>query len=129
MSTPDETFELGVFMAGLARGLTHQQRRLNDEHAKQLRAFQPVLRLAKELGFEEEARALAPRLMVIGHAEVGVSVHASRSRETEYAIGVRIVNLRYSRRYEYSQFVENSLRLTVQSIPLTESPEPRRPPA
>jgi hypothetical protein len=122
MSSPEKVFELGVFLAGLARGLAHQQLRLNEEHATQLREFQPVLRLAKELGYEAEARAVAPRLMVVEQAEVGVRVHLAASREQEFAVGVRMINLRYSRRYKYSQFVENSVQLTVQSVPLIQTP-------
>lgn len=128
MSLPDITFDLGVFLAGLARGLAHEQRRLDDEHEKQLRAFAPVLRLARELGYEDEARALAPPLMSVARAEVGVCVHVSATRETATSVGVRLVNLRYARRYEYSQFVENSIRLAVESVPLAVPPGRPKPP-
>lgn len=129
MSSSEETFELGVFLTGLAVALTHEQRRLDEEHARRLREFQPVLRLASELGYEEEARALAPMLMAVAQAEVGVGVYFSGSEDTEKAVGVGLINLRYSRRYKYSGFVENSLWLTVQSVPLTQAPEPQKRPA
>ena len=122
---PDITFDLGVFLAGLARGLAHEQLRLDAEHEKQLSAFAPVLRLARELGYEDEARALAPPLMSVARAEIGVCVHVSATREAATSVGVRLINLRYSRRYEHSQFVENSVRLAIESVPLAPSPGAR----
>lgn len=129
MSLPNGVFELGVFLAGLARNLSHPQLRLNQEYEKQLEEFSPILQLAKSLGYEEVARSIAPSQVVMEKAELQVNVRLSQSREQEFAITVRPFNLGFTRKYKYSEFVDNRLSLTLQSIPLVPGQPSKTPPA
>ena len=126
---PNGVFELGVLLAGLARNLAHQQIRLDHEYEKQLKEFAPVLKLAQALGYEELARTIAPSPLNVGKTEISVGLHVTRSRETEFSLNVRPINVGFSRRYRYSQFVTNTLQLTVQSFPSTTGRGPKSPPA
>lgn len=50
-TSPLGLFEYGEGLARLAENLTHQQRRPDPHHAKQLEAYGPVLRPAQERGY------------------------------------------------------------------------------
>lgn len=129
MSLPNGVFELGVFLSGLAQNLAHQQLRLNQEYEQGLAEFLPILRLAKSLGYEDVARTVAPVQVIMEKAELQVDVRLSQSREQEFAITARPLNLGFTRKYKYSEFVDNRLRLTLQSIPLAPGRQTTTPPA
>lgn len=127
MALPNGVFELGVFLAGLARNLSHQQVRLDRDWEKQLDEFRPILQLAKDLGHEELARTLAPVQIIMNKAELQVEVLLSETREEEFSISVRPINLGYTRKYKYSEFVQNTLKFEVQTNPLPPG-QPKAPP-
>ncbi|HEY0405122.1 MAG TPA: hypothetical protein VGC89_05310 [Pyrinomonadaceae bacterium] len=129
MSLPNGIFELGVFLSGLAQNLSHQQLRLNEEYEERLAEFRPIFELARSLGYEDVARTIAPAQVVMEKAELQVDVRLSRSREQEFAITVRPLNLGFTRKYKYSEFADNRLRLTLQSIPLAPGRPTKIPPA
>lgn len=118
MALPAGVFQLGVFLSGLARNLSHQQLRLDRDYEKHLEEFRSIMKLARSLGYEELARALAPAQLVMDKSELQVEVVLSETREKEFAISVRALNLGYTRKYKYSNFVQNTLRVEVQSLPL-----------
>ncbi len=118
MALPADVFQLGAFLSGLARNLSHQQVRLDKDYEQHLEEFRHVMKLAKSLGYEELARAIAPAQIVMNKAELQVKVLFSDTREKEFSISVRPLNLGYTRKYKYSNFVQNTLRVEVQSVPL-----------
>ena len=128
MALPNGVFKLGVYLGGMALNLAHQRVRLDLEYERQLQDFLPILRLAKELGYEDLGRALAPVQIVIDKAEARVEMHLSNSREDEFAINVRPLNLGYSQKYKHSRFVKNCVQITVQSVPLNPGQTPEKPP-
>lgn len=129
MSLPEGVFELGAFLTGLAHNLSHQQLRLDQDYEKRLGEFLPVLQLAQSLGYEDVARSLAPSQVVLETAEVEVNLRQSQSREQEFALVVRPFNLGFTRKYKYSEFVNQRLRLTLQSVPLVPGQPTKLPPA
>ena len=56
--------ELAEFVTGMALNVAHHEVRLALDYAERLKEFQPVFLLAKSLGYEDIARAVAPREIV-----------------------------------------------------------------
>jgi hypothetical protein len=118
MALPAGVFTLGVFLTGLARNLSHQQLRLDRDYEKHLEEFRSILKLAKSLGYEELARTIAPTQIVMDKSELQVEVLLSETREKEFSLSIRPLNLGFTRKYKYSNFVQNSLWVEVRSVPL-----------
>ncbi len=116
---PGDPFEYADFLSALAGNVAHQQRRLDEDYAKQLEAYCPVLELARERGYEELGRALAPAAPSLEAAEIQLDVNVARSREQTFALKVRPLNLGFSRKYAHSEFVGHSVRLTMVRLPDT----------
>ncbi|HEX8149844.1 MAG TPA: hypothetical protein VF591_21870 [Pyrinomonadaceae bacterium] len=114
---PGDPFEYADFLSSVAENVAHQQRRLDDDYAKQLEAYRPVLELARERGYEELGRALAPAAPVLEAAEVRVNVYLARSREQAFALKVRPLNLGFSRKYAHTEFVSHGVEMTVVRVP------------
>lgn len=114
---PGDPFDYADFLASMAENLAHQQRRLDEDYARQLEAYRPVLALAVERGYEELGRALAPSALVLQSAEVRVNVYLSRTREHGFALKVRPINLGFSRKYAHTEFVGHSVEIAVVRVP------------
>ncbi|HSE15964.1 MAG TPA: hypothetical protein VLB46_02865 [Pyrinomonadaceae bacterium] len=110
------TMDLTEFITGVAVNLAHQEARLARDYQKRLKEFQPVLLLAKSLGYEDIARAVAPRQVSAGRMNVAGQVFVSETRETEFSLN--FLSLGFTRKYKHSKFVSHNLRLRVDNLPL-----------
>ena len=110
--------ELTEFITGMAVNLAHEEVRLAQDYQERLKEFQPIFLLAKSLGYEDIARAVAPRQISAGKLEVEGHVSISESRETEFSLGLQFLNLGFTRKYKHSKFVAHDLHLSVESLPL-----------
>jgi hypothetical protein len=122
-------FELAEFLERLAVNVAHQQVRLNSDYENRLKEFQPVFQLAASLGYEDIARAVAPMQISAGKTDIQAEVFTSQTHETEFAVGVKLLNLGYTRKYKYSKFVSHCLQLSVESLPLIPGTTHKKPPA
>jgi hypothetical protein len=118
MTLPKGYIEIEDFLYGLAQNLTHQQLRLDQEYERRLREFLPILQLAKDRGYEELARSLAPLHMIVEKADLKIELLFSDSSEHQLSVGVRPLNLAYTRKYHYSEFVKSTLQFEVRTISL-----------
>ena len=116
MPANDSLIELAEFVKGMAVNLSHQEVRLALDYQKRLKEFQPIFLLAKSLGYEDIARAVAPRQISAGKMDVEGQVSISETRETQFSLG--FLNLSFTRKYKHSKFVTHGLRLSVESLPL-----------
>ena len=110
--------EITEFITGLAVNLSHQQMRLARDYQKRLSEFQPVLLLAKSLGYEDIARAVAPEQISAGSMDVEGQVSITETRETQFSLGLNFLNLGFTRKYKHSKFVTHSLRVRIETLPL-----------
>jgi hypothetical protein len=127
MPLPNGHFEIAEFLYRLAQNLTHQQLRLDQEYEKQLQEFRAMLLLAKDQGYEELARTLAPVQMILDKANLKLDLLFSESGEQQFSVGVKPLNLAFTRKYQYSQFVKSTLQFEVQTIPLPPGEESNPP--
>ncbi|HEY6805128.1 MAG TPA: hypothetical protein VI306_16250 [Pyrinomonadaceae bacterium] len=118
MEKPNGDFGLKEFATGLAINLAHQQVRLQRDYEERLKEFKPVLQLAKELGYEEVARTVAPRPVEVGTTTVEARVSLTQTRETEFSIGIKFLNLGYTQKYKHSKFISHALQFSVDVLPL-----------
>jgi hypothetical protein len=116
MAQNNEQIELAEFVEGMALNLAHHEMRLALDYAERLKEFKPVALLAKSLGYEDIARAVAPRQISAEKMEVEGRVSVSESRETQFAL--KFLNLGFTRKYKHSKFVTHGLRLSVENLPL-----------
>jgi hypothetical protein len=116
MPQNNEQIELTEFVKAMALNLAHHEVRLARDYAERLKEFQPVFLLAKSLGYEDIARAVAPRQISAGKMEVESRVSISETRETQFAL--KLLNLGFTRKYKHSKFVTHGLRLCVETLPL-----------
>lgn len=116
MPSNDQLIELTEFVKGMAVNLSHQEVRLALDYQKSLKEFQPVFLLAQALGYEDIARAVAPRQFSVGQMDVEGQVSITETRETQFSLG--FLNIGFSRKYKHSKFVTHGLRLSVESRPL-----------
>lgn len=108
--------ELAEFVTGLALNLAHHEVRLALDYAERLKEFQSVFLLAKSLGYEDIARAVAPRQISAGKMEVEGRVSIAETREKQFAL--KLLNLGFTRKYKQSKFVTHGLRISVETLPL-----------
>jgi len=118
MSLPNGVYELGMFLSGMAENVAHQQLRLNRDYEKKLEEFLPVLQQARGLGYEELARSIAPSQVHIDKVELEVKATVSITRGHEFSISIKALNSSYTRQYQYSEFVQNTLTFEVVSVPV-----------
>lgn len=118
MPQNDQLIELTEFVKELALNLSHQEVRLARDYEKRLKEFQPVFLLAKSLGYEDIARAVAPRQISTGKMEVTGSVSITQTRETQFSLGVNFLNLGFTRKYKHAKSVTHGLSLQVETLPL-----------
>jgi hypothetical protein len=114
--------DLTEFITGIAVNVAHQETRLARDYHERLKEFQPVFLLAKALGYEDIARAVAPRQISARRMNVAGEVSISETRETAFSLN--FLNLGFTRKYKHSKFVTHSLRLRVDNLPLPPGTEP-----
>ena len=108
--------DLTEFITGIAVNLAHQETRLARDYEERLKEFQPVFLLAKSLGYEDIARAVAPSQISAGSMDVAAQVSVGETRETEFSLN--FLNSGFTRKYKHSKFVTHSLSLRVETVPL-----------
>ena len=118
--------DLTEFITGVAVNLAHQETRLARDYQERLKEFQPVFLLAQSLGYEDIARAVAPRQISAGSMDVAGEVSIHETRETTFSLN--FLNLGFTRKYKHSKFVTHSLSLRVETVPLRPGTEPKRSP-
>ena len=81
--------ELTEFITGIAVNLSQQELRLALDYQQRLKEFQPIFLLAKSLGYEDIARAVAPGQISAGRMDVEGQVSISETRETQFSLEVQ----------------------------------------
>jgi hypothetical protein len=114
--------DLTEFITGIALNVAHQEARLARDYQERLKEFQPVFLLAQSLGYEDIARAVAPRQISTGRMDVTGQVSISESRETAFSLN--FLGLGFTRKYKHSKFVTHSVSLRVENLPLPPGTEP-----
>jgi hypothetical protein len=114
--------DLTEFITGIALNVAHQEARLARDYQERLKEFQPVFLLAQSLGYEDIARAVAPRQISTGRMDVTGQVSISESRETAFSLN--FLGLGFTRKYKHSKFVTHSVSLRVDNLPLPPGTEP-----
>ena len=109
--------ELGELFQTLAEDLIREQQRLDQEYVDGLLEFAPILQAAREQGVEPLARSLAPAALNLTQVEIRLDFHFAHHLTSEFALGLRLINLGYWRKYSLSEFIRNNLQLTIQRAP------------
>lgn len=115
------TIELAELLTSLAQEIPLQQARLDADFLARFEGFAPLLQAAIEEGYEDLARMITPMMMTFNEVEIKTAFHLARSREKQFALSLRPLNLGYNRRYAYADFTRSHLEIKVQRNPL--SPE------
>ena len=129
MTAPDGFVRLPELLKSLARQIVDQQERLDDEHARRLDALARVLADAPAPVASELSRLASADRLALGEVEIEVSCAVSSSRERRGAVGVRLVNLGFQRRYAHTSYAESALSLNVRRLPFDTAGPPAAPTA
>lgn len=129
MTAPDGFVRLTELLKSLARQIVDQQERLDDEHARRLDALARVLKEAPAPLAVELSQLVSSDRLALGEVEIEVSCGVSSSRERQAAVGVRLVNLGFQRRYAHTSYAESAVRLSVRRLPLDTAGPPAAPTA
>lgn len=108
--------DLTEFITGVALNLARQEMRLARDYQERLKEFQPVFLLAKSLGYEDIARAVAPSQISAGTMDVAGQAAITETRETAFSLN--FLGLGFTRKYKHSKFVAHSLSLRVETVAL-----------
>ncbi len=102
----------------LAASVIAQQLRLNQEFLHRIQSYRPIHRALSEHGLQGLADTLTPRQVVAREVAIETRFHFSRESERGFGVGIRLLNLGYSRKYQYSEFAEQTISLKVLRVPL-----------
>lgn len=121
MPHSSNTIQFAELLVSLAQEIPLQQARLDADFLARFESFAPLLLAAKKEGCEDLVRTIAPLMMTFNEVEIKTAFHLARSREKQFALSLRLLNLGYNRRYAYADFTHSHLEIKVQRNPL--SPE------
>ena len=102
----------------LAASVIVQQSRLDEEFLHRIQSYRPIHRALSEHGLQDLADALTPRQMVAREVAIETHFHFSRESARGFGVGIRLLNLGYSRKYQYSEFAEQTISFKVLRVPV-----------
>lgn len=109
---------LSDVFVGLAAEAAIVQQRFDREFLGRLKLQRVINEIAAEVGHPSVARDIAPSLHAVQEIRFEAKWTWTRTESNETRMAVRLLNIRFQRRFEAAGSMANRLKLIVRRIPL-----------